>query len=162
MQKKDDKKRRLEDKVGPPESVIAPNTKFKGTIKGYDSVRISGLFNGKINCEQLVKIDKGGKVVGTINSAGVIIEGEIKGDIISAEHVEIRSEGHVIGNITTNKIAVAEGSFFQGEIQMPGKEDKPFSFIEKRNSGDQHNNQNEPLPSEETDNSEEKSGVQNE
>lgn len=141
MLKKDDKKRRLEDGIEPPESKIGPNTKFKGTISGYDSIRISGKFNGKINSEQMVKIDKGGKVVGTINSTNVIVEGEIKGDIKSAENVEIRSEGRVIGNINTNKIAIAEGSFFQGEILMPGKEDKPLSFIEKRGGEDQQEGQ---------------------
>lgn len=162
MHKKDDKKRRLEDKMGPPESIIAPNTKFKGTIKGHDSVCISGHFDGKINCEQLVKIDKGGKIVGTINSTYVIVEGELKGNVSSAKHVEIRSEGRIIGNINTEQIAIAEGSFFQGEIQMPEREDKTVSFVEKRISRAKQDNQDEPLLSEETDNSQEKSGGENE
>jgi len=134
MPKKEEKKRRLEDKIGPIESVIASNTKFKGKINAQDSVLISGKFNGDIQCEQLVKIDSDGKIKGTINSIYIIIEGELKGDIQSAEHVEIRQGGRVIGNINTSEIAIAEGSFIQGEIKMPDREAKPLSFVEKRGS----------------------------
>jgi len=114
MPKKEEKKRRLEDKIGPIESVIASNTKFKGKINAQDSVLISGKFNGDIQCEQLVKIDSDGKIKGT--------------------HVEIRQGGRVIGNINTSEIAIAEGSFIQGEIKMPDREAKPLSFVEKRGS----------------------------
>jgi cytoskeletal protein CcmA (bactofilin family) len=114
MPKKEEKRRRLEDKIGPIESVIASNTKFKGKINAQDNVLISGKFSGDIQCEQLVKIDSGGKVKGTVSSTYIIIEGELKGDIQSAEHVEIRQGGRVIGNINTAEIAIAEGSFIQG------------------------------------------------
>jgi cytoskeletal protein CcmA (bactofilin family) len=134
MPKKEEKRRRLEDKIGPIESVIASNTKFKGKINAQDNVLISGKFSGDIQCEQLVKIDSGGKVKGTVSSTYIIIEGELKGDIQSAEHVEIRQGGRVIGNINTAEIAIAEGSFIQGEIKMPDKESKPLSFVEKRGS----------------------------
>ena len=134
MPKKEEKKRYLEDKIGPIESVIASNTKFKGEINAQDSVLISGKFNGNIQCEQLVKIDSEGKMKGTINSIYIIIEGELKGDIQSAEHVEIRQGGRVIGNINTAEIAIAEGSFIQGEIKMPHREAKPHSFVGKKAS----------------------------
>jgi len=143
MQKKDDKKRRLEDKVGPAESVISPNTRFKGKISGDDTVRIAGHFEGEINCEQLVKIDIGGIVVGTISSNCVIIKGELNGNIDSAKHVEIRSEGRAIGNITTDEIAIAEGSFVRGEINMPEKGKKPVSFEEKRGIKDKRDTSEE-------------------
>jgi len=143
MQKKDDKKRRLEDKVMPAESVISPNTRFKGKISGDDTVRIAGHFEGEINCEQLVKIDIGGIVVGTISSNCVIIEGELNGTIDSAKHVEIRTEGRAIGNIITDKIAIAEGCFIRGEINMPEKGKKPISFVEKRGIKDKRDTSKE-------------------
>lgn len=134
MNKREDKKRRLEDKIGPIESVIAPNTRFKGKISGQDTIRIAGHFEGDVKCEQMVKIDQGGTLNGTINSTYVIIEGELKGNIDSAEHVEIRTDGRVLGNIHTKQIAIAEGSFIHGEIRMPDKEETPVSFVEKRES----------------------------
>ena len=143
MQKKEGKKRRPEDKTVLSETVIASNTRFKGNINADDTVRIAGHFEGDIQCEQLVRIDIGGVVVGIINSALVIIEGELNGNIESAKKVEVRSEGRTIGNITTDELAIAEGSYIRGEINMSGKGKKPVSFVEKRDSGDQSSNSEE-------------------
>lgn len=147
MKKKEDNKRRVEDKIGSTVSIIAPNTKFKGTIKGRDTLFIAGHLEGKINSEGLVRIDKAGRIDGTINSPYVIIEGEIKGDIQSAEHVELRSEARVTGNIYTAKIVMAEGCTLQGEVHTPREEDKPIVFVEKRKSEDQKDNQAKSLSS---------------
>jgi len=137
MPKKEDKKRRLEDKIGPIDSVIAANTTFKGKMSGQDSVQISGHLKGDIKCEQLVKIDEGGKVKGSINSTYVIIEGELNGNIESADYVEIREDARVVGNINSVNIAIAEGSFIQGEIMTPDKDKRPMSFVEKRGNEEQ-------------------------
>ena len=126
------KKRRLEDKIGIDESVIAASTRMKGAITGIESVRIQGQIEGDIKCEQLVWLKQGGNMKGDIIARYVIIEGKLTGNIKDAEHVEIRAEAHVSGNIQTHKIAMAEGSFFKGEIQMPRKVDKPSHFVEKR------------------------------
>ncbi len=132
MEKTGFMKRRVEDKVEPEESYVAPGTKFVGNIVGPEGIRVSGHLKGNIRSEGLVWIQKEGKVEGNIKSRFAIIEGKLKGHIDSSEHVEIRADGHVVGNIQTDRIAVAEGSFFQGEIQMPGKEDEPIRFVEKR------------------------------
>jgi cytoskeletal protein CcmA (bactofilin family) len=132
MQKSGFMKRRLEDTVDPEESNVAQGTRFVGTLSGTEGVRVSGHLKGNVQSEGLVWIQKGGKIEGNIKSRSAIIEGELRGNINSPEQVELRSEAHVIGNIQTSKIAIAEGSFFQGEILMPRKEDKPIRFVEKR------------------------------
>lgn len=132
MPKKEEKQRRLEDRLGPIESIIASNTTFKGKISAQDSVQISGNLKGDVNSEQLVKISEGGKVKGKIESTYVIIEGELKGDIESADYVEIRAEARVVGNINSMNIAIAEGCFIQGEIKTPDRESRTISFVEKR------------------------------
>lgn len=132
MPKKEEKQRRLEDRLGPIESIIAGNTTFKGKISAHDSVLISGNIKGDVKSEQLVKVSEGGKVKGTIESTYVIIEGELNGDIESADYVEVRADARVIGNISSMNIAIAEGSFIQGEVKTPDREGRPISFVEKR------------------------------
>jgi len=143
----DDKKRRLEDRAGSVESVIAAGTKFKGTVSGQAGARISGSLEGDINSQQLVWVEKKGRVDGNIKSPFVIVEGELIGNIESAEHVELRAEGRVTGNIETVIIAMAEGCIFNGEIQMLGKEGKSISFVERRTGGGREGNQDQSLPS---------------
>jgi cytoskeletal protein CcmA (bactofilin family) len=155
MKKKEDDKRRVEDKTGSILSIIAPSTKFKGTLSGSDSVLIAGHFKGEIKCESLVRIDREGRIQGIVNSPYVIVEGEINGDIMSAEHVELRAGARVVGNINTVKIVMAEGCILQGEIQMPKEGDKPFVFKEKRKGED---NQDKSLEAKEMNKSGSKPG----
>ncbi len=126
------KKRRLEDKKGRDESVVAASTQFKGKLSGIESVCVAGQIEGDVKSDRLVWIEREGFIKGNIESRYIIIEGKLIGNIMEAEHVEIRSEAKVTGNIQTHKIAMAEGSFFKGEIHMPRKVDKPTHFVEKR------------------------------
>ncbi len=158
MKKKEDKQRRVEDKTGSILSIIAPSTNFKGTLSGSDSLLIAGHFKGDIKCEGLVRVDREGRIQGTINSPYVIVEGEINGDILSAEHVELRAGARVVGNINTIKIVMAEGCVVQGEVQTPREGDKPFVFVEKRKSGNQQDNQDKSLEAKEKNKGESKSG----
>jgi len=126
------KKKRLEDKIGPEESRIAAKTQLKGTLSGTESMRIAGHIEGDIQSGRLVWVEKGGNLKGDIDARHVIIEGTLKGNIKNAEQVEIRTEAHISGNIQTQKIAMAEGSFFEGAIHMPKNADETIHFVEKR------------------------------
>jgi cytoskeletal protein CcmA (bactofilin family) len=126
------KKNRLEDKAGEENSVVAKNSRFTGTISGIEGLLVYGHLKGNVKSERLVWIKKEGKIIGNIDCSYIIVEGDLEGNIKSAEHVELRAEARVTGNIQTRKIAMAEGSFFRGEIYMPCKADKPISFVEKR------------------------------
>ena len=105
----------LEDEVGSAVTVIAPNTRFTGNIRGEDTLRISGYFKGEIDCRRMVWIEITGRIEGTVNARRVIIEGEINGNIEKADHVELRSNGRMIGDINACKITVAQGCFFDGQ-----------------------------------------------
>ncbi len=115
----------LEDEVGSAVTVIASNTRFTGKIKGEDTLRISGYFKGEIHCRRMVWVDKTGRIEGTVNARRVIIEGEINGCIESADHVELRSNGQMIGDINAGKITVAQGCFFDGQAKILRKENGP-------------------------------------
>ena len=126
--------RRLEDEVGVQETVIPHGTKVHGTIQGRNGVRVAGFVEGEINVEGWVWIDKQGEVQGTVKAPGVIIEGQIKGDIESSEKIEVRASGRVTGNIRCNTLAVAEGGFFQGQVKMPGEVSQPLVSVKTRES----------------------------
>ena len=108
----------LEDEVGSAVTVIASNTRFTGKIKGEDTLRISGYFKGEIDCKRMVWVDKTGKIEGTVTARRVIIEGEINGNIESANHVELRSNGRMIGDINAVKISVVKGCLFDGQARI--------------------------------------------
>ena len=105
------------EEVEPLITQIAPDTVFNGSITGQDTVRISGLVTGDIDCK-MVWVDGRGRVNGKIAASRVIIEGELNGDIQTADRVEIRSNGKMVGNIYAATIAVAQGCLFEGESHI--------------------------------------------
>ena len=124
--------RRLADRLGPGLSIISSGTRMKGTLNGKNSLKIAGLFEGVVTSEMLVWIAKGGRVEGTIKAWGVIVEGEVNGNIDSKEKTELRSGARLIGDISCNKLSVAEDSFFEGKIKMYESQEQPYTFVAKR------------------------------
>lgn len=124
--------RRLEDEVGAKETLIAKGNTVHGKILGQVGVRVAGSFEGEIKIDSVLWIERQGAVQGTVSARGVIIEGEMRGDIDALEKVEICSSGRVFGDVRCKKIALVEGCFFQGGIKMPEGEGQPMTFVEKR------------------------------
>jgi cytoskeletal protein CcmA (bactofilin family) len=119
-----DNKKKLKEQIGPAVSVIAPGTEIHGTVKGQDTLRISGYLKGNINCKRMVWLDRGGRVDGDIVADRVINEGEINGNINATGKVEIRSYGSMIGNISASKIIIAQGCLFDGKARIIRKDEK--------------------------------------
>ncbi len=130
-QKDQPEERRIEDKVQHTQSVIAPDTSFKGNINGRDDLIVSGKIEGDIQSNGMVKVNKSGSVQGNITGRFIVFAGKLDGDIKKAEQVEIQPTARINGNITTSRLAIAEGSFLQGKIHMPQKQE-PHRFVDKR------------------------------
>ena len=125
-------RRRLADQMVPLPSILSTGTRVKGTLSGKNSLKIFGLLEGDVTSEMLVWIAKGGRVEGTIKAWGVIVEGEVNGNIDSKEKVELRSGARLIGDISCKKLSVAEDSFFEGKIKMYESQEQPHTFVAKR------------------------------
>jgi cytoskeletal protein CcmA (bactofilin family) len=134
-QGQEDVYRRLEDRVDPEESVISAQSSFVGNITGQAGAHILGRLEGDIQSEGLVRVGKTAKIKGNIHGPYVILEGELEGDICSARQVELRAKARMRGNIETEKLAIAEGSFFEGQIKMAAPEARPVRYAERRHSG---------------------------
>ena len=130
--------RRLEDRSSADDAVIPAKSTFKGEIVVRAGARIAGEMQGNVRCEGLLWIGETGRVKGDISSPYVILEGELEGDIGPSLQVELRSKANMRGNIRTQLLAVADGSFFDGQVNMPTPEAEPVRFAEKRQPDSGH------------------------
>jgi cytoskeletal protein CcmA (bactofilin family) len=103
------------------ETLIASGIKFKGNIAGKDTVRIAGYFEGSIQCDAAVSVEKTGRVDGIIGARSVVVAGEINGDIQSTGQVDIKSEGRLIGNVKAANFTLTPQSVFAGQATIPRK-----------------------------------------
>jgi cytoskeletal protein CcmA (bactofilin family) len=124
--------RRLEDRVAPDDSVISAQSTFRGEIGGRAGVRVAGEMRGDIRSEGLVCLEETARMKGNIYSSYVILGGELEGDIGPSLHVELRSRSRMQGNIQTKLLAIADGSHFEGKINMSAPDARHERFAEKR------------------------------
>jgi cytoskeletal protein CcmA (bactofilin family) len=104
---------------------------FKGVISGTGSLYVDGEVVGNINLpESCVTVGLNGQVSDgmsvCINAREIVVMGRIRGNISASDRVEIRAEGALTGNVTTDRISIADGAFFKGDINLRKGQPKPM------------------------------------
>jgi cytoskeletal protein CcmA (bactofilin family) len=100
---------------------IDKETEIIGDIKFKENFRIDGVFKGKILSGGGLIIGETGEVEADIEVINIAVNGRVKGSIKAKEKIEIFSKGRVIGSVTTPKLIIEDGAFFQGSCQMEMK-----------------------------------------
>ena len=104
-----------------PQSVatIGPTIRIKGDLLGEENLIIEGQLEGTINLDKNdLTIGVNGNVKANIQAKGVIVEGQVQGDIIGKEKVIIRRTGNMRGNIIAPRVTLEDGAMFKGSIEM--------------------------------------------
>ncbi len=101
-------------------SILAQGCKFDGKVEATGTFRIEGEFNGEIATPENLIIGKTGKVDAAVRVKNAIIGGQLMGDIVAENKIELQSGSHVEGNIKTKRLVIDEGVFFEGNCSMGG------------------------------------------
>jgi cytoskeletal protein CcmA (bactofilin family) len=104
------------------ESVIAPELTIEGKIEGSGHVRIAGKFKGDVNVSGNLTIEPNASLTGQVNAKAIIIAGELNGNILGADKVELLESGVVNGDIKTGTLTVAAGSRMRGQVDFGWKD----------------------------------------
>ena len=99
------------------ESFIGAISSFKGDVEVKGTLRIDGVMEGNVNADWVVLGEKA-SVKGDIVARGIVIGGKVEGNLMAKELIEIKSKGHVYGEIFTNKLSIIEGGLFNGKSTM--------------------------------------------
>jgi len=98
---------------------IGKTAVLHGELTANEDLTIEGRVEGKIELRQhVLTIGVHGKVKSEILAKSVIVIGEVDGNIIATDKVDIRNAGSVDGNIVSPRVAIAEGAHFRGSIDM--------------------------------------------
>jgi cytoskeletal protein CcmA (bactofilin family) len=124
-------RRRIGDGSSGPTTFLAPSTRIIGTIVGEGPYVFCGSVEGECDVDGSVTLAEGGRWHGTIRATDVVVAGEVDGDVIARNRVEIASTGRVSGSLEGHAIAVAVGAVIEGEINIASG-GEPTRFEEKR------------------------------
>jgi cytoskeletal protein CcmA (bactofilin family) len=114
---------------GPMEqATIGRTLVIKGELTASEALYIDGRIEGKISMpENRVTIGRNGSVQANINAREVVVMGKVNGNIECTDRVDIRSEGSVIGDVSTVRISVEDGAVLKGGIEVRSADRKQQS-----------------------------------
>ncbi len=110
-------------------SVLGAGIIWRGSLNGKGGVRVEGTFEGEINLNGLLVVGETGRITcENVRANTVIVAGAIKGNI-TAEKLEIRSTGHVWGDVTI--VAFSRNITMEEQVALdfpqPTEEEASFS-----------------------------------
>ncbi len=92
---------------------------LQGELSGKEDLLIEGQFDGNINLqEHCLTIGPQGQVKAEIRARQVVVHGTVNGNISAREKIDIRKTGHVVGDLLAGAIAIEEGAYFKGSIDI--------------------------------------------
>src|SRR4026208_2277332 len=92
---------------------IGKSVVIKGELNGSEDLTIEGQVEGKIELRQnLLTIGPNGKIKAEVFAKAIIVHGEVHGNITASEKVDIRDNGSVDGDLSSPRVAIAEGAHF--------------------------------------------------
>lgn len=99
---------------------------LKGELSGDEDLTIEGQFEGTIDLkDSCLTIGPNGQVKADVSARQVIVGGKVTGKISARERVEIRKTGSVVGDLVTMGVAIEEGAYFKGSIEILREEERP-------------------------------------
>ena len=121
------------DKLSKEKTVIGKDITIEGNIRGREHMVIDGSVKGNIEMEaHNFALGSAGRVEGEIHARNISISGRMKGNIKTPGKIEITREADFQGDIVAKSIAVENGAFFKGSVELITEEphQKPFSTEE--------------------------------
>ena len=106
---------------------IGKSVVIKGELSGSEDLYVDGQVEGNIELagNRLI-IGPDGQVRANVSAKGVIVQGKLDGNIRASERAELTKSALVTGDIATQRVAIEEGAYFKGKIDIqrePAKAD---------------------------------------
>ena len=105
----------------PIRTLIGEGSVLQGEIKFSDGLRIDGEVRGDViandGTTSLVVISEKAKVIGRVQAAHIIVNGEVQGPIESHALLELQPRARVVGDIRYEALEMHQGAQVDGELR---------------------------------------------
>src|ERR1700731_1597740 len=98
---------------------IGKSVVIKGELSGSEDLYVDGNVEGKIELRNHSLTDgPNGNVKANVTPNPVVIQGKLDGAVTASDRVELRKSAVVNGDVTTQRIAIEEGAFLRGKVDI--------------------------------------------
>jgi len=109
-----------DERLGMGKSIV-----INGELSASEDLTVEGCVEGKIQLsDHVLTVGSNARIKAQITAKAIVVLGQVTGNLIATEKVDIKESGSVEGDIVAPRVAIADGSHFRGSIDMQ-KKDQP-------------------------------------
>jgi cytoskeletal protein CcmA (bactofilin family) len=107
---------------------IGKSVVIKGELSGSEDLYIDGTVEGTIQLQgNNLVVGPNGHVHADVSAKVVVIQGKLEGNIQASERAELRKSAVIVGDIVTQRIAMEDGAYVKGKVEILRDVTKPNS-----------------------------------
>jgi cytoskeletal protein CcmA (bactofilin family) len=100
------------------QSFLDGGTSFDGKITFSGTIRLDGAFKGEASADGTLVIGETAEVDAHLSVRSAVIHGQVRGDVIARDLIEIGPTARISGSLKTQRLRVAEGAKIDAKIEM--------------------------------------------
>ena len=109
---------------------IGKSVYIKGELSGSEDIYVDGQVEGSIQLSgNNLTIGPNGRVRANISAKNVTVGGTLEGNIQASERTEFRKTAVASGDVQTKRIAIEDGAFFKGKLEIVGENKNQPSVV---------------------------------
>jgi cytoskeletal protein CcmA (bactofilin family) len=100
-------------------TLVAEGTTIRGDIEFSGGLHMDGTVEGSISAQgdkAVLTLSEKGRVVGEIRAPNAVINGQVKGDIVVTERLELAANARIDGNVYYKVLEMAAGAQLSGKM----------------------------------------------
>jgi len=98
---------------------IGKSVNIKGEVSGSEDIYVDGQVDGSIQLAgNSLTVGPHGHVRANVTARNVTVGGVLDGNIQASERTELRKSAVVNGDVETKRIAIEEGAYFKGKLEI--------------------------------------------
>ena len=99
-------------------TVIGKAVKIEGVLSAKENIRIEGIVEGKVKTEKDLMVGEGAVINADITAGSARIAGDVQGNVIVKNKLELSSTAKITGNIRAKVVTMSEGAVLNGKCVM--------------------------------------------
>lgn len=103
------------------ETIIGPSVKVEGDFNADGNVIIEGQMLGSFKTKKSLRVGEGAVIKASIEAENAWIGGQIEGNLIIRNHLELSGKAKIKGDIQTQILTMETGAQINGQLKMSGE-----------------------------------------
>src|SRR5207249_580827 len=98
---------------------LGSSLQIKGHITGTEDLQIDGKVDGQITLRgHQLTVGSAAHLNSEIHAGEVVVYGKVVGNVHARDRVDVKTDGSVVGDISTARISIEDGAHFKGRIEI--------------------------------------------